>query len=273
MPITSEFSLQNSTVEVFDNSTTAQQTALNTLRTAIKNATTDMARVSAYNTFFGTTGVGGLQSGTITITTAGATANASYAGTWANASGSGFWISTAATATSITATLYATSGTVATPLTLALADLSNYWTSGNATKGTPSAVTTSVTLAAATGGSKLGKITGIGETGKSFTVVSAKLVSESGTIKAKGSSDEGDLTIDYISIPGDTGQLLMESAFDDETINGNRVFRITHTTSGAKVYLIGMVTELKKARGAVDNFATVKAKITLQDGVAEDNPA
>ena len=272
MAVNTEFSLQNTSVEIFDNSTVAQQTALSTLRAAIKVATTDAARVTAFNTYFADGTVGGLQSGSISITTTGATANASYAGTWANASGSGFWVSTAATTTTITANLFVTSGSPTSPLTLALTDLGSYWTSGNATKGTPSAVTTSVTLAAATGGSKIGKITAIGDTGKTYTIISSKLVGESGTLKAKGSSDEGELTIDYISIPSDAGQILMESAFDDETYNGNRVFRLTHTASGVKAYGVGMVSELKKTRGAVDNFASVKAKIALQDGFSEYNP-
>ena len=276
MAITKEFSLQNTTVEIFDNSTAGQQTALNTLRASIKAATNDAGRVSAYNTFFADGSTLGVQSGAFTITTTGATVSnvdGFYAGTWSNAQGSGTWISTTATATAITCLLTVASGTISGTLTLAFTDLGATFTSGNSAKGTPTAITGSpITLMAATGGAFIGKITAIGDTGKTYATVSAKLVSESGTIKAKGSSDEGDLTIDYVSIPADAGQVLLETAFDDESTNGNRVFRITHTSSGAKVYGIGMVTELKKARGAVDNFASVKAKITLQDGLAEYNP-
>ncbi len=183
MAITSEFSLQNTTVEIIDGA--LNSTAMATLRAAIKVATDNAAKVTAYTAY--------------------------------------------------------------------ITDLGN---------DTP--ICSPV---------KISKITAIGETGKTFAVVSAKLVSESGTIKAKGSSDEGDLTLDFISIPNDAGQILVDAAYHDETTNANRVFRITHTSSSQVVYAIGMVTELKKTRGTVDNFSSVKCKITLQDGVTESNPA
>lgn len=277
MPITQPFSLQGTTIEVFANDTTARQTALNTLLNAIKVATDNSTRAAAFATYFADSSTAGVQSGAFTITTAGATVSnvdGFYAGTWSNAQGSGTWYSTTATATAITAQLTVTSGTITGTLTLALGDLGGTWTAGNATKGTPSAITGSpITLAAATGGAAIGKITAAGDSGKTFSAVSAKLINESGTTKAKGSSDEGDFTIDYLAVPSDVGQIAMESAFNDETINGNRVFRVTHGASGQKLYFVGMVTELKKQRGTVDAFATVKAKITMQSGSAEFNPA
>lgn len=272
MSIISEFSLQNTTTKIYDNSTAGQQAALATLRAAIKAATNNAARITAFNAYFSDPNVGGLKSGDITITTTGATANVPYSGTWANASGSGFWCSTAATATTITAKLYVTSGSITSPLALAFSDLGGYWTSGNATKGTPTAVTTSVALTAATGGSEIIKVTDLSETGKTYATIAEKLVSESGTIKAKGSGDEGDLTISYILIPGDAGQILLAAAHEDESSNNNRVFRITHTSSGAEGYCIGLVTENKKPRGIVEKMANAKAKIALQDGFTEYYP-
>lgn len=272
MAITSEFSLQNTTVEIFDNSTSTQQTALNTLRTSLKTASTEALRVSAFNTFLAA-------SGTVTATasitvTGGATTPAAqvegyYTGAFTIAGGiAGTWYSTSSTLTAVTAVLVPTSGALAAG-SGSLATV--YTTSTNVPASTVSGTYTATT---ATGsGALISKITAIGDTGKTYAIVSAKLVSESGTIKAKGSSDEGDLTIDYIAIPSDSGQALMELAFDDQSINGNRVFKITHTSSGAAVYCVGMVTELKKTRGSVDNFASVKAKVTLQDGLAEYNPA
>jgi hypothetical protein len=65
----------------------------------------------------------------------------------------------------------------------------------------------------------------------------------------------------------------MDAAFNDETQNADRVFRLTHNSSGQKLYMRGMVTELKKNRGTLDKVIAVKAKIALQDGSAEYNPA
>ena len=273
MAITQEFSLQNTTFEIFDNSAGGQRSALAQLRTDIKAASNDAGRVAAYNTFFtqaSTTGSLAIV-GTGFITS---TVDGSLQGTWTQTSSgaTGTWsASNVSSATAAVATVTSITSGAPTTVSAATSGFTYAITTGT---GAITAVSTAITITAGTGtGTLVNKITAIGDTGKTFATISAKLVSESGTIKAKGSSDEGDLTIDYISIPSDSGQVLMESAFDDETINGNRVFRLTHTGSGAKLYAIGMVTELKKTRGAVDNFASVKAKITLQDGLAEYNPA
>ena len=272
MAITSEFSLQNTTVEIFDNSTAPQISALNTLRTAIKNAANNAARITAFNTFFAASGT---VTATATITvTGGSTAAAAqvegyYTGTFTISGGiSGTWYSTSSAATTVTAVLVPTTGTLSAG-SGSLASVATTSTNTPTTTVSGTYVATSQTGA----GSKIGKITAIGDTGKTYAVISAKLVSEEGTLKGKGSSDEGDLTIDYVAIPSDAGQALMQSAFDDKTLNCNRVFKLVHTASGQELYAIGIVTEMKKTRGAVDNFATVKAKITLQDGVTEYNPA
>lgn len=273
MAITQEFSLQNTTVEIFDNSTGSQQSAMTTLRAAIRAASNDAGRVTAYDVFL----TQSTTTGSLTVVGTGFTTSSvdgSLQGTWTQTSSgaTGTWsANNVSSATAAVATITGITSGTPTSVTAATTGFTYTITTGT---GAVTAASTAITITTGTGaGAKIGKITAIGDTGKTFATISAKLVSESGTIKAKGSSDEGDLTLDYISIPSDSGQMLMESAFDDESINGNRVFRLTHSTSGAKLYAIGMVTELKKTRGAVDNFASVKAKITLQDGLAEYNPA
>ncbi len=144
----------------------------------------------------------------------------------------------------------------------------------------PSTVpTVAYTAVSKSSGYLIGKVTAAGDTGKTYAAISAKLLNEGGTYKAKGSSDEGDFTIDFLKIPSDIGQQKLLAAFNDESANANRVFRITHNSSGStvanseKVYFMGLVTECKQTRGAIDSFVNVKSKIVIQNGLYEDNPA
>ena len=140
MAITKEFSLQNTTVEIFDNSTGGQQTALNTLRTSIKAATTDALRVAAYDVYF-TAPVSKVIGGTGILATAPAQVDGYFAGTWTKSGQSGTFSSTGSIATGITANFFLSSGTPAS-INLDAADLT--FTSGNSDKGTIT-VTSAVT--------------------------------------------------------------------------------------------------------------------------------
>ena len=286
MAITTPFSSQNSTIEIFNDST-ATATLTTAIASALALSTTSAKQAAlkaAYDTFFS----GGTVTATIlsdlTSPTAEMQADGYFQGTFTYGTGatlqSGTFRSLSVDATSgdinaeFTLTTYG--GTAGTnPPSFTPASLT--FTVNNSSKGTIGALPT--LDFAGVGGSKIGKITAAGDTGKTYAGISAKLINETGTMKAKGSSDEGDFTIDYLNTPGDVGQIAMTDAFNDETASANRVFRIVHGSSGdgtnansEMVYFVGMVTELKKTRGAIDNYVSVKSKISIQNGLYEYNP-
>jgi len=276
--LTTPFSSQNTTIEIF-NSPAATRTLVTAIATALAGSDVQADLKTAYDTFFvaatmtaATVTFSGSSGGTVS------NVDGAVTGTWTQTSSgaTGTWSSTASSATSTTATLTLVSGTPTT-----VSGASTGFTFSVTSGAYPSTPTYSISLTAPTGtGSKIGKITAAGDTGKTYAGISAKLLNESGTMKAKGSSDEGDFTIDFLNTPGDPGQLAMTTAFNDESANANRVFRIIHgssndgtITNGEMVYFVGMVTELKKTRGAIDNYVSVKSKISIQNGLYEYNPA
>lgn len=281
MAITKPFSSQGTTIEIFSNPSaqTTLETAVASAMQIADTATKLTALKAAYTNFFSGGTLSKTIGGTGILATAPAQADGYFSGTWSKSGQSGTFSSTGSTATAITANFVLNSGTPAS-INLDAADLT--FLTGNADKGTIT-VTSAVTSLLFTGsaGAFIGKITSAGDTGKTFAMISEKLINESGTFKGKGSSDEGDFTIDYLANPSDAGQSAMDLAFNDESSSANRVFRITHLASSPtgvpstaqKVYFSGLVTELKKNRGTIDKIITVKSKIAIQNGLVEDNPA
>ena len=279
--ITNPFSSANTTVRIFPNSTSGQKSALTTLQTAIAAAmqlaltdpaTAETDRATAYAAF---ETASSMSATTVTFTgTSGGTASntdGAVQGTWTQTSSgaTGTWSSTASSASSTSAVLTLTSGT---PTTVSGA------TSGFTFTTTVGAIPTgsaaySVSLTAGTGAGELvGKITAIGDTGVEVATIEAKLLNEAGTFKDTGSSNEGTTTIDFLDVPTDAGQLLMFAARNDRTKDKNRVFKLTHNSSGQVKWFVGIVSQIKTTEGAIDSIITDKATILIQDGLTIVNP-
>ena len=285
--ISQPFSSANTTVDIFGNSTTAQQGFLNTLRSSLATAmalaltdpiTAQANKVAAFNAFASASGT--VTATALIVVTGGAATPAAqvegyYSGTFAIATGgavAGTWYSVAASSSSITAVLVPSSGTfLASQTSVALSAVAT--TSANTpttTALTGSAYTSSALVTGS--GSKIGKITAIGDTGVEVATIEVKLLNESGTSKDTGSSNEGTTTIDFLDVPADEGQLLMFAARDDRTSNKNRVFKLKHNSSGQVKWFVGIVSQIKTTEGAVDAMQTNKATILIQDGLTIVNP-
>lgn len=269
MAITKPFSLQGTTIEIVS----YDATAMTALSNAIKNATTEAQRVTAFTNYLtGSVGASG------TITCAASTFTASnvdnyLTGTWTHTNGAtGRFYSTVNTATVATVMLITTSGAlptgaITTGLTFAFDSNAGVLSLSQANTPTSYALTGVANPITA---ASIGKITAAGETGKTYKTISAELINENQTYKGKGTADEGEFTVDYLNVPADAGQMALQLALDDMA-TPERVIRVTHT-SGEIWYGCGIVTDLKKARGANSAFSTVKAKIPLIFS-AEYNPA
>jgi hypothetical protein len=268
MALNKPFSSQDATLRIFDNSTVNQQTALNTLITALSapNLTADQ-RQALFATYVSTVGTSG------TYTVSGATGlpnsntDGASTGTWTHTAtgSSGTFKSTSSSGTAAAGTLTilvkgTLTSTTVTPTTFVY------------DKGAPTAAgTVSATFTAGAGESALiDGITAYGDTGDKTNVISAQLINRQGTFKGKGSTDAGEWSFDLLEIPADAGQILVNKAKEDKSLNANRVFIQTFNSSddGSEVqrwYGIGMVTSINSSTGK-DAFVPLKVTVALQDG-------
>jgi hypothetical protein len=245
LALTDPVTAQTNKVAAFNAFSAASGTVTATaVITVTGGATTPSAQVEGY------------YSGTFTIVTGGAVA--------------GTWYSSSSSATTVTAVLVPSSGIFLTSQSgVALATVLT--TSTNTPTTTVSGVYTSSALVTGSG-SKIGKITAIGDTGVEVATIEVKLLNESGTSKDTGSSNEGTTTIDFLDVPADVGQQLMYAARNDRTANKNRVFKLTHNSSGQVKWLVGIISMIKTTEGAIDAMITNKATILIQDGLTIVNP-
>jgi hypothetical protein len=268
MALDKPFSSQDATLRIFDNSTAGQQTALNTLISALEIPNLDSAqRQALFATYVSTVGT----SGTYTVTAATGLPNSNVdgasSGTWTHTAtgSSGTFSSTSSSGTAAAGTLTIlvkgtlTSTTVA-PTTFVYA------------KGAPSAAgTVSATFVAGVGNSALiDCITAYGDTGDKTIINSAQLLNRQGTFKGKGSTDAGEWSFDLLEKVADAGQILVNKAKDDRSLNANRVFIQSFNSSndGSEMqrwYAIGMVTSITSSTSK-DAFVPLKVSVALQDG-------
>lgn len=297
MAITTPFSLQNSTLTVYPNSTTAQKNAMSALNTAIDAALANTDSVAgqaalktAYTNYFASCET---QSPVFTITTAAAgtfttisdvdgTAAGTWFGTGSAAGASGTFIST--NITSATAAVLRldiqTLGSLTGTTALTQANVSLIFNKGTSTASPVITAATGSLVVGAGTGKLVGFITDSGETGETRSLVTADLINTPKKYKATGTVDSGSMTFTYLNVPSDPGQAeLTLASKDGVAATQNRVFKITHTLSGVddansqKWYGIGLVKEIKTPRGKKDAMSDKKVSIELQSGDIEVNPA
>lgn len=277
MTISNPFSSANSTLTVFDNATAGEIAAMATLQTAINSAlqlaltdpvTAKANRLTAYQAFETAASAQGTLSVASTVTTA-KQADGYYSGTFTYTGGvTGVWTSKGLTTSAVNIELTLTSGafpTGSSPYTTGF----SFTVTGSHALDASNTGHSITTAANAVSSALVGKITAMGDTGLTAATISAKLLNEAGTYKAKGSSDEGELSVDFLRVPSDAGQILLFSAQEDLSINANRVVKITHNSSGQEWYGIVQVSTIKTTRGSIDNFVNAKATLLIQSGSVE----
>lgn len=279
MTISNPFSSANSTLTIYGNSTAGEIAAMSTLQTAINSAlqlgltdpvTAKANRIAAFQAYESAAYAQGTLTVASTVTTA-KQADGYYSGTFTYTGGvTGTWISKGLTTTAVNIELTLTSGsfpTGASPYTTGFA----FVVTGSHALDASSTGFSITTATNAVSSALVGKITAMGDTGLTAATISAKLLNEAGTYKAKGSSDEGELSVDFLRVPADAGQTILFAAQDDLSINANRVVKITHNSSGSIWYGIVQVSAIKTTRGSIDNFINSKATLLIQSGSVESN--
>jgi hypothetical protein len=105
----------------------------------------------------------------------------------------------------------------------------------------------------------VGEIDNVGEFGRVYNVLKRVPVAGRGTVKRKGSFDEGTMDLKLGLDTDDAGQILMKTALNSDN---DYSFRVT-TQSGDKYYFQAQVTSFKVGVGGADDWTTASCTLEL----------
>lgn len=104
----------------------------------------------------------------------------------------------------------------------------------------------------------VGEVTDLGEFGREYNKVTHNPVDNRGTVKKKGSFDEGTITLQLGLDTDDAGQIILKAA---ALSDNDYSFQVT-TQNGDKYYCQAQVMSFKPNLGSVDNITA--ASVTLE---------
>lgn len=106
----------------------------------------------------------------------------------------------------------------------------------------------------------VGEVTDLGEFGREYNLVTHNPVGNRGTVKLKGSFNEGSMQVQLALDTDDAGQILCKTARGSDA---NYAFKVT-TQNGDKYYFQAKVMSFKVGVGGVDTVtsATMTLEIT-----------
>lgn len=105
----------------------------------------------------------------------------------------------------------------------------------------------------------VGEVTDLGEFGREYNLVTHNPLANRGTVKKKGSFNEGSINLQLGLDTDDAGQILLKSA---STSDADHYFKVT-TQSGDIYYFAGQVMSFKVGVGGVDQITTATVMIEL----------
>jgi hypothetical protein len=112
---------------------------------------------------------------------------------------------------------------------------------------------------ALTGWAVVGEITNYGEFGRVYNTVKHNPVANRGTVKKKGSYDEGQMDLKMALDTDDAGQILMKTALNSDSDYSFRI--VTQNTD--TYYFQAQVTSFKVGLGGVDDMTSASAMLEL----------
>jgi len=110
----------------------------------------------------------------------------------------------------------------------------------------------------------VGEVTNLGEFGREYNLVTHNPIDNRGTVKKKGSFNEGSIQLQLGIDDADAGQILMNAA----ALSDNDYSFVITTQSGKKYYFQAQVMQFKVNAGSVDQIlaATATLEITTSSG-------
>jgi hypothetical protein len=105
----------------------------------------------------------------------------------------------------------------------------------------------------------VGEITNFGEFGRIYNLVTHNPVSNRGTVKKKGSFNEGQMALQLGLDTDDTGQILMKAA----SLSDNDYSVLVTTQNGDKYYMQVQVMSWKVNVGGVDSITSAACTVEI----------
>ena len=105
----------------------------------------------------------------------------------------------------------------------------------------------------------IGEVTDLGEFGREYALVTHNPLASRGTVKKKGSFNEGSIDLKLALDTDDAGQILAKTAADDDA---DYSFAIT-MQNGDVYYFQAQVMSFKNGVGSVDQITTASIKLEL----------
>lgn len=115
----------------------------------------------------------------------------------------------------------------------------------------------------------VGEITDGGSLGRTYVVVKHNPLGTRGTVKLKGSYDDGTVALKAAYASGDAGQVIMQAALLVDTFYA---FKFT-LQDGTIIYCEAMVSSAPVTIGTVDNVASVAFSLDVKSGTLIIVPA
>lgn len=116
--------------------------------------------------------------------------------------------------------------------------------------------------AIAGGMTKISEVTNLGEFGREFALVTHNPIDNRGTVKKKGSFNEGQLALQLGFDSDDAGQLLLIAASNSDN---DYSFLVTFQ-NGDKAYFQAQVMNFKIGAGSVDQITGATANLEITTG-------
>lgn len=116
----------------------------------------------------------------------------------------------------------------------------------------------------------IGEVTDGGSVGRTYNTVNHQPLATRGVVKLKGSYDDGTMTLQLAYAPGDAGQVLLETALDDDDFYS---FELT-LQNGTIIYFQAQVTSAPVNVGAVDTITGMSVNLSIKSGsIVKKHPA
>lgn len=108
----------------------------------------------------------------------------------------------------------------------------------------------------------IGEVTDAGSLGRTYNIVNHNPLATRGTVKIKGSFDDGTMTVQLAYAPGDAGQVLVETALNSDAFYA---FRLT-LQDGTIKYFQAQVTSAPVNVGTVDQITGLTVNLSIKSG-------
>jgi hypothetical protein len=108
----------------------------------------------------------------------------------------------------------------------------------------------------------IGEVTDAGSLGRTYAVVNHQPLATRGTVKLKGSFDDGTMTVQMAYAPGNAGQVLLETALDDDDFYAFKMV----LQDGTIKFFQAMVTSDPVNVGTVDTVTGATVNLAVKSG-------